>query len=125
MWGVGWRGARLDQEAGQADLCWRAGSGFLPSKKSDVIEQHASPLSMYHSPSLQILARVCVSHSSAEATHHHDECVIHGRHSHSKPINLGMDGSGGLPALTIGSKFTASAQPPLFTHDNEEHTLYE
>lgn len=36
-----------------------------------------------------------------------------------------MDGSGGLPAVTIGSKFTASVQPPLFTRDNEEHTLYE
>lgn len=56
---------------------------------------------------------------------HHDECAIHGRHSHPKSINPETDGSGGLPAVTIGSKFIASAQPPLFTHDNEEHTLRE
>lgn len=57
--------------------------------------------------------------------HHHDESEIHRRHSHPEPINPEADGSGGLPAVTIGSEFITSAQPPLFTHDNEEHTWRE
>lgn len=121
-----WREAGLDQEAGQADLCWRAGLVLPPSKKSEVIRYtHSLPSTYPFSIPPNLGRGLCLTQLSQRSFAIMMSVRSMGRHSHSKPINPETDGSGGLPAVTIGGKFTASAQPPLFTHDNEEHTLRE